>query len=107
MGFSLHDELQLMASADLTPLQALQTAAVSPARFLGRLDELGTIGPGKLADIVVPDANPLNDIGNVVKIRNSISLSNCPRPQDHFVNRANPNSVSPAPTTRYCVPSSS
>jgi adenine deaminase len=67
-GSSLHDELQLMASAGLTPLQELQTATVNPARFLGRLDELGTIEPGKLADIVVPDANSLNDIGNVVKI---------------------------------------
>lgn len=46
-GFSLHDELQLMASAGLTPLQALQTATVNPAQFLGRFDELGTIEPGK------------------------------------------------------------
>ena len=67
-GFSLHDELALMVDAGLTPLQALQTATLNPARFLGRLDDLGTVGPGKLADLVLLEANPLEDIRNAVRI---------------------------------------
>jgi imidazolonepropionase-like amidohydrolase len=67
-GFSLHDELELMVEAGLTPVQALQTATVYPARFLGRLGELGTLEQGKLADLVLLDANPLNDVRNVGKI---------------------------------------
>ncbi len=67
-GFSLHDELALMVEAGLTPLQALQTATLNPARFLGRLHELGTVEQGKLADLVLLDANPFNDVRNVGKI---------------------------------------
>jgi len=67
-GFSLHDELALMVEGGLTPLQALQTATLNPARFLGKLDDLGTIEKGKLADLVILDANPLEDIHNTTKI---------------------------------------
>jgi len=67
-GFSLHDELALMVEAGLTPLEALQTATLNPARFLGKLDDLGTIEKGKLADLVILDANPLEDIHNTTKI---------------------------------------
>ena len=67
-GFSLHDELSLMVEAGLTPLEALQTATLNPARFLGRLDDLGTVEKGKLADLVLLDANPLDDIHNTNKI---------------------------------------
>jgi imidazolonepropionase-like amidohydrolase len=67
-GFSLHDELALMVEAGLTPLEALQSATVNPARFLGKLDDLGTIEKGKLADLVILDANPLEDIHNTTKI---------------------------------------
>jgi imidazolonepropionase-like amidohydrolase len=66
-GFSLHDELALMVEGGLTPLQALQTATLNPARFLGKLDDLGTIEKGKLADLVILDANPLEDIHNTPK----------------------------------------
>jgi imidazolonepropionase-like amidohydrolase len=67
-GFSLHDELGWMVKAGLTPMQALQTATLNPARFLGREKELGTIETGKLADLVLLDANPLEDIANTKKI---------------------------------------
>ena len=67
-GFSLHDELGLLVQAGLTPMQALQTATRNPARFLGREKDLGTVEKGKLADLVLLDANPLEDIGNTRKI---------------------------------------
>lgn len=67
-GFSLHDELRLMVEAGLTPLQALQSATLNPAWFLGQLNTLGTIEAGKLADLVVLDASPLDDIRNVARI---------------------------------------
>jgi hypothetical protein len=63
-GVSLHHELGRFVDAGLTPLEALQTATVNPARFLGRLADLGTVEPGKLADLVVLDKNPLADIAN-------------------------------------------
>lgn len=67
-GFSLHDELALFVKAGLTPLEALQTATINPAKFLGREKELGTIEKGKLADLILLDANPLADISNAKKI---------------------------------------
>jgi hypothetical protein len=68
-GFSLHDELVLLVEAGLTPIQALQTATRNPAEFLGLLDSLGTVEQGKIADLVLLDANPLEDIRNTQKIR--------------------------------------
>jgi imidazolonepropionase-like amidohydrolase len=68
-GFSLHQELALFVQAGLTPLQALQTATLNPAKFLNRLADLGTVERGKLADLVLLDANPLEDIANTKKIR--------------------------------------
>jgi imidazolonepropionase-like amidohydrolase len=68
-GFSLHQELALFVRAGLTPMQALQTATRNPAEFMGRLKDLGTIEPGKLADLVLLDANPLDDIANTRRIR--------------------------------------
>jgi hypothetical protein len=65
----LHDELALLVQAGLTPLQALQSATRNPAVFLGMLDSLGTIEQGKIADLVVLDADPLADIHNSEKIR--------------------------------------
>jgi imidazolonepropionase-like amidohydrolase len=68
-GLSLHEELVLLVEAGLTPLEALQTATVNPARVLGMADSLGTIEAGKLADLVLLDANPLADIANTRRIR--------------------------------------
>jgi hypothetical protein len=67
-GFSLHDELGLLVQSGLTPIEALQAATLNPARFLGREKDLGTIDTGKIADLVVLDANPLDDIANTRKI---------------------------------------
>src|SRR5579859_468081 len=67
-GFSLHEELQRFVAAGFTPLEALQTATLNPAKFLGMEDRLGTIEKGKLADLVLLDANPLDEIRNTQKI---------------------------------------
>ena len=67
-GFSLHEELQRFVAAGFTPMEALQTATLNPAKFLGMEDRLGTIEKGKLADLVLLDANPLDDIRNTQKI---------------------------------------
>lgn len=67
-GFSLHEELQRFVAAGFTPLEALQTATLNPAQFFGMEDRLGAIEPGKYADLVFLDANPLEDIRNTQKI---------------------------------------
>lgn len=67
-GASLHDELALLVEAGLTQLQALQAATLNPAVFLSR-DDLGTVAPGKLADLVLLDADPLVNITNTQRIR--------------------------------------
>ncbi len=68
-GFSLHDELADLVSAGSTPMQALQSATLDASRFLGQEKEWGTIQKRKLADLVLLDANPLENIGNTRKIR--------------------------------------
>jgi hypothetical protein len=67
-GFSLHDELALLVRSGLTPLEALRTATYNPASYLEALDSLGTIGEGKIADLVLLDGNPLEDIRNTKRI---------------------------------------
>jgi imidazolonepropionase-like amidohydrolase len=67
-GFSLHDELGLLVEAGLSPMEALQAATLNPARYLGKEKDLGTVEKGKIADLVLLDANPLDDIGNSRKI---------------------------------------
>jgi hypothetical protein len=67
-GFSLHDELELLVAAGLTPAAALQCATRNPARYLDKLKDVGTVEPGKLADLVLLEADPLTDIKNTRKI---------------------------------------
>jgi imidazolonepropionase-like amidohydrolase len=67
-GFSLHDELALLVRGGLSPLAALQSATINPARFLKRERELGSVAAGKLADLVLLDANPLERIENTSRI---------------------------------------
>jgi len=68
-GSGLHDELQLLVEAGLTPFAALQSATKSPAEFLHSTRDSGTVENGKFADLVLLDANPLDDIRNTRKIR--------------------------------------
>ena len=67
-GFSLHQELELLVKAGLRPAEALQAATLNPAKFLGRERDLGAVEKGKLADLVLLDADPLQDIRNTRKI---------------------------------------
>jgi hypothetical protein len=67
-GFSVHDELELFVRSGFTPLESLQTATLNPARYLGLTASLGTIEPGKIADLILLEANPLENIGNTRKI---------------------------------------
>lgn len=71
-GASLHEELGLLVDAGLSPLQALQTATVNPAAYLERSD-LGGVAAGTIADLVLLDANPLDDISNTRRIRAVVS----------------------------------
>jgi imidazolonepropionase-like amidohydrolase len=67
-GFSLHDELALLVEAGLTSLEALQAATRNTARAVGLGNELGTVEVGKLADLVLLEADPLADITNTTRI---------------------------------------
>ena len=67
-GFDLHEELVLLTEAGLTPMEALQAATREPAKFLDLLDSLGEVKKGKIADLVLLDANPLEDIRNSRRI---------------------------------------
>jgi imidazolonepropionase-like amidohydrolase len=68
-GLSLHRQLLRLTEAGLTPLEALRTATLNPARVMSLADSMGTIEAGKLADLVLLDANPLADIRNTRRIR--------------------------------------
>jgi imidazolonepropionase-like amidohydrolase len=72
-GFSLHDELALLVIAGLTPVEALRSATLNPAKFFGLDQTLGTIEQGKIADLVLLDANPLLDIRNTQRINAVVS----------------------------------
>jgi imidazolonepropionase-like amidohydrolase len=67
-GFSLHDELELFVQAGLSPMEALQTATRNPAIYLGLIDMVGTVETGKKADLVLLEANPLENISNTKRI---------------------------------------
>jgi imidazolonepropionase-like amidohydrolase len=68
-GFSLHEELALLVHAGLTPMQALEAATSRAAEFMGKSATQGTIEKGKVADLVLLDADPLADIHNTSRIR--------------------------------------
>jgi imidazolonepropionase-like amidohydrolase len=67
-GWGLHRELQAYVEAGLRPYDALRTATVNAAMYLGASADWGTIEPGKRADLILLSANPLEDIGNTTRI---------------------------------------
>ena len=72
-GLGLHQEMELLVNAGITPLQALQAATINPAELMRFQNRLGTLEEGKAADVVILDANPLQDIRNTRKIFRVIS----------------------------------
>lgn len=67
-GSGLHDELTLLVEAGLTELEALQSATINAAAYANLADSLGNIKEGMIADLILLDANPLEDIHNTKRI---------------------------------------
>jgi imidazolonepropionase-like amidohydrolase len=67
-GFSLHRELELYEQADIPRPKVLQMATLDAARIMKRDQELGTIAPGKFADVILVDGDPVSRIGDVRKV---------------------------------------
>ena len=67
-GYDLHGELALFIQAGMTPLKALQSATINPAKCLFLEDSLGTVEKGKIADLVLLNENPLESIKNTMNI---------------------------------------
>jgi hypothetical protein len=79
-GISLHDESALLVDSGFTPVEALRAATLNPALFLGFSDSLGTIEAGKTANLVLLEANPLQEIRNTRRIAAVIS-------EGHYLDR--------------------
>jgi imidazolonepropionase-like amidohydrolase len=67
-GFMLHDELETLIECGLTPADALRAATIVPAAFLARQNDFGSVQAGKMADILLLNENPLDDIRNARKL---------------------------------------
>jgi imidazolonepropionase-like amidohydrolase len=68
-GFCLHDELAAMVRGGMTPVVALQTGTINPARYFGLEQTAGTVASGRRADLVLLDENPPADIASLRRIR--------------------------------------
>lgn len=67
-GFSAHRELGALVAAGLTPYEALRTGTVNVAKFIGEEGRAGIVRPGARADLILLDANPLQDVANTLRI---------------------------------------
>lgn len=72
-GKSVHDELERLVEAGYSPLEAIRAATLNPAEYFGRSTELGSVAVGKLADLVLLDADPLTDIRNTRRINTVVA----------------------------------
>jgi len=81
-GFALHQELELLVESGLTPAAALTAATLTNAAALGQAQQMGSIAPGKLADVVLLNANPLDDVRNTRQIELVIHGGAVSRPAD-------------------------
>lgn len=106
-GWSLHQEIENYVNAGVPPMAALQSATLSNAKVLNRLKDLGTVETGKLADILVLDADPLQDIRNTQKIHrvvlNGVVLDPAVLLEDHlrqFGERGKKGKTSTAPGSK-------
>jgi imidazolonepropionase-like amidohydrolase len=68
-GLSLHAELRMFVQAGMTPIQALRTVTTAAADTLNAAQDLGAIEPGKLADFILVDGDPVNDITAAINVR--------------------------------------
>ena len=75
-GAAVHREMELLVAAGITPSDVIRIATFNAARFLGKEDQLGTIEAGKLADMVLLNADPLQDINNAKDIHLVIKNGN-------------------------------
>ncbi len=82
-GFSLHEELALLVRAGLSPIQAIESATLNPAKYFGLENQQGTIDEGMLADLILLDANPLDDIRNTLQI-NAVMLNGRLHTRNHL-----------------------
>lgn len=73
LGKTIADEIQLLVRAGLSPTAALRAATIAPAEFLGVEDSLGAIAPGRMADLVILDSNPLDDVSATRRIHGVVS----------------------------------
>ena len=80
-ALSLHEELVLFQDAGLTPLQILQSATINGAKFMGTLDAMSTISVGKMANLVILNSNPLEDIRATLDIESVFN-------QGEYLNRS-------------------
>jgi imidazolonepropionase-like amidohydrolase len=67
-GFSIHHEMRMMAAAGLSPYEVLVTGTRNPARYFGASETFGTVAPGKRADLILLEANPLMDLANLRRL---------------------------------------
>jgi hypothetical protein len=67
-GMSIRQEIELLVDAGLTPMQGIQAATKNTAELFNKADQVGTLQTGRWGDLLVLDANPLSDIGNIDKI---------------------------------------
>lgn len=95
-GPALHRELELMSRADLSPLEILVAATRGGAQVMGRASELGTIEKGKLADLVLLDADPLKDIRNTRRIYRVVKGGTVLDPKQILKDLENQSSFGPA-----------
>lgn len=72
-GLGAHWELKMLADGGLTPLQAIRSATMNGAYYLGMEKEIGSIEAGKLADFIVLDANPLENLNNISSIKYTVA----------------------------------
>ncbi len=68
-GFAVHDELARLVEAGLSPMEALRAATTAPAAYLDRESDFGGVAPGKIADLILLDENPLQNIANTRTIQ--------------------------------------
>ena len=67
-GHTLYRELELYVKAGFTPMEAIRAATIVPAQTMNLQSEFGTIEPGKRADLILVDGNPIEDIANIRKV---------------------------------------